>query len=72
MKVKFKKEFLDFLRKQKLQLTQKGKVIGKDVADKINFAIEKVVENLSEEDRESIYRSLKIISDNLQSLSFTK
>ena len=58
--------------KQKLQLTEKGKEIGKVVAEKIDFAIEKAVENLLDDDRESIYRSLRIISNNLKNIDFTK
>ncbi len=57
--------------KQKLQLTEKGKLVGKDVVKKIDIAIERAVENLSDEDRESVYRSLKIISKNLQNVNFT-
>ena len=57
--------------KQKLQLTEKGKVIGKDVAKKIDLAIQKAIENLSDEDRACVYRSLKTISNNLEKVNFT-
>ena len=68
---KFKKEFLDFLSKQKLQLTEKGKEVGKDVARKIDIAIKKAVQDLTDEDKACVYRSLKSISQNLEKIDFT-
>ena len=57
--------------KQKLQLTERGKVIGKDVAEKIDLVIKKAIENLTDEDRSCVYRSLKTISSNLEKVKFT-
>ncbi len=58
--------------KQKLTLTEKGKEIGKDVAKKIDIAVKKAIENLSDEDKNCVYRSLSTISQNLGKLDFTK
>ena len=57
--------------KQKLKLTEKGKKIGKDVAEKIDIAVKKAIENLSDDDKACVYRSLKTISENLEKLDFT-
>ncbi len=57
--------------KQKLMLTEKGKEIGKDVAKKIDIAVKRAIENLSDEDKNCVYRSLSIISQNLSKLDFT-
>ena len=57
--------------KQKLMLTEKGKEIGKDVAKKIDIAVKKAIENLSDEDKNCVYRSLSTISQNLSKLDFT-
>ncbi len=58
--------------KQKLKLTEKGKEIGKDVAKKIDIAVKRAIENLSDEDKDCVYRSLTIISNNLENIDFTK
>ena len=58
--------------KQKLSLTEKGKIIGKDVANKIDIAVKKAIENLTDDDKDCVYRSLKTISQNLEKLNFTK
>ena len=58
--------------KQKLRLTEKGKIIGKDVAEKIDIAVKKAIENLTDDDKDCVYRSLKTISQNLETLSFSK
>ena len=57
--------------KQKLQLTEKGKEVGKDVARKIDIAIKKAVQDLTDEDKACVYRSLKSISQNLEKIDFT-
>lgn len=57
--------------KQKLKLTEKGKEIGRDVADKIDITVKKAIENLSDEDKACVYRSLKTISENLEKVDFT-
>lgn len=58
--------------KNKLKLTEKGKSIGEDIAKKINVAIQKGTEGLTEDDKDSLYSSLKIICDNLSKTNFTK
>ena len=51
-----------------LTLTEKGLETGKHIAEKIDHAIEKVSNGLSEENRLILYRSLTLISDNLQQI----
>ena len=58
--------------KNKLTLTEKGKSIGENIAKKINVAIEKATEGLSQEDKDELYHSLKTICDNLTKTNFTK
>lgn len=49
-----------------LELSEKGREAGKRIAEKIDCAIEKAGEGLSEGDRRVMYQSLMLISDNLQ------
>ena len=58
--------------KNKLFLTEKGKVIGKQITEKIDNAINFAIEGLSEEDRTNIYRGLGIIAKNLTEFKITK
>ena len=71
---------LDFLEKQgyicresaqkryrsPLCLTEKGKAVGRRLADKIDKMLAAASEGLDEQSREIMYRSLEIISRNLQ------
>ena len=55
--------------KSPLVLTEEGKNIGKKVADKIDRVLDEVSVGLSDEERAAFYRSLSIISDNLDSIA---
>lgn len=61
--------FINKKYKNKLSLTEKGKEIGKDIAEKIDIVIEKAIEGLSIEDKQVIYRGLGIIRKNLQKVN---
>lgn len=47
-----------------LYLTEKGKEVGKKIADKINSVLDRV--ELTEEQRVEFYRSLTVVSDSLE------
>ena len=47
-------------------LTEKGTEVGKKITDKINFVLDEICIDLTEEQREEFYRSLAIISDSLE------
>ena len=51
-----------------LSLTEKGREIGRRLADKIDKMLTAASEGLDEQDREIMYRSLEIISRNLQGI----
>lgn len=55
--------------KSPLILTDKGMEIGKKIADKINYVLEEISVDLTEEERIGFYRSLSIISDCLEKVS---
>lgn len=55
--------------KSPLILTEKGKAVGKRIADKIEFVFDEIGTGLTEEERISFYRSLNIISDGLEAMS---
>ncbi|MBQ1988300.1 MAG: MarR family transcriptional regulator [Clostridia bacterium] len=52
--------------KSPLHLTEKGCVVGKKIADKINGVLDAIGEDITEEERMDFYRSLSIISDSLE------
>lgn len=52
-----------------LVLTEKGKAAGKKIAEKINGVLNEVGVGLTDEERADFYRSLSIISSNLESIS---
>lgn len=54
--------------KTPLALTDKGMAVGKRISEKINAVLEQAGKDLSEEDRAVFYRSLAVISDNLQKI----
>lgn len=54
--------------KSPLTLTEKGRGIGKRIADKIDWVLDEVSRDLSEEDRIALYRNLNMISDNLEQI----
>lgn len=61
--------------KTPLLLTDKGLIVGKKIADKIDGILDEISVGLTEEERIAFYRSLSIISDSLESVankSYTK
>jgi len=52
--------------KSPLLLTQKGEEAGRRIAGKIEQVLEEVSIGLSDEDRDAFYRSLSVISENLE------
>lgn len=55
--------------KSPLILTEEGKVVGKKVADKIDHVLDEVSVGLTNEERAAFYRSLSIISENLDAIA---
>ena len=55
--------------KSPLVLTDKGTLVGKKIADKIDLVLEEMSLGLSEEDRILFYRSLTIISESLNTIA---
>ena len=53
--------------KSPLILTEKGMEAGKRITDKVKYVLEKTSVGLTEEERAAFYRSLSIISRNLES-----
>ena len=49
-----------------LHLTEKGMDAGKKISDKINFVLDEICIDLTEEQRDEFYRSLAVISDSLE------
>jgi DNA-binding MarR family transcriptional regulator len=58
--------------KTQLCLTEKGKVVAKDIHEKINMVLSESSKNVSAEDREVFYRCLKEISRNLEEITAFK
>ena len=58
--------------KSPLLLTDKGKEVGKKIADKISGVLDTISIGLTEEERVAFYRSLTIISDSLDAVSKIK
>ena len=52
--------------KSPIVLTEKGEELGKKITDKINFVLDEICIDLTEEERVEFYRSLAIISDSLE------
>ena len=55
--------------KSPLLLTEKGKEVGEKIFEKVNRVLEDVGVGLTDEKREEFYRSLTIISDNLDKIT---
>ena len=58
--------------KSPLLLTDKGKEVGKKIADKISGVLDTISVDFTEEERIAFYRSLAIISASLESVSKNK
>lgn len=54
--------------KSPIELTEKGKRIANKIGEKIERILEEAGSGLSEENRIAIYKSLKLISENLEKL----
>lgn len=54
--------------KTQLTLTEKGKVVAEDICKKIDYILSESSKNVSEEERESFYKSLQQISENLEKI----
>ena len=52
--------------KSAIILTEKGLDAGKKINDKINFVLDEICIDLTEDQRDEFYRSLAIISDSLE------
>ena len=52
--------------KSPIVLTEKGLSVAKKITDKINFVLDEICIDLTEEERTEFYRSLTIISDSLE------
>lgn len=55
--------------KSPIVLTDKGFIVAKKIADKIDGVLDEISVGLTEEERIAFYRSLAIISDSLDSVS---
>ena len=52
-------------------LTEKGKRAGKRIAEKIDAVLEEISAGISDKDREIFYRSLDVISKNIEKVAKT-
>ena len=55
--------------KSPLFLTDKGRDAGKKIADKIHHVLDEIGNSLTDEERMIFYRSLSVISENLEAIS---
>ena len=54
--------------KSPLHLTEAGKSVGRQIADKIDGVLEETAKGLTEEERHAFYCSLSIISNSLETI----
>jgi len=54
--------------KSPLVLTEKGREVGKKIADKIALVLDEMDGGLTEDERIALYRSLSVISDSLEAI----
>ena len=54
--------------KSPLVLTEKGKEIAQKISDKVNFVLDEICVELTEQERVEFYKSLAVISDGLDSI----
>ena len=52
-----------------LSLTEKGRSVGARIAEKVDGVLARAGEGLSEEDRAVMYRSMKLVRDNLRKIA---
>ena len=55
--------------KTPLVLTEKGKMVGKKIADKIDGVLDEIGAALSDEQRDEFYHSLAVISESIESVA---
>ena len=55
--------------KSPLVLTEKGRVVGEKITERVDRVLEAIGTSLTEEERIAFYRSLSIISDSLEAVS---
>ena len=55
--------------KSPLMLTEKGREVGKKIADKINKVLDSIGGGLTDEERTAFYRSLLIVSNGLDAVA---
>ena len=55
--------------KSTLTLTEKGVAVGDEIANKIAAVLDAISDGLTAEEREAFYRSLAIISDQLDAVA---
>ena len=55
--------------KSPLVLTEKGSIVGKKIADKIDGVLDQISVGLTEEERQNFYRYLSIISNSLEAIA---
>ena len=58
--------------KSPLELTEKGREVGRKIAHKIAGVLEEISGGLTEEERVAFYRSLSVISDSLDAVARKK
>lgn len=54
--------------KSPLTLTEKGNLVGKKIADKIDGVLDEISDGLSDEQRKDFYRSLFIVSESIEAV----
>ena len=54
--------------KSPIVLTEKGALVGKKIADRINHVLDEIGVGLTDEERVAFYRSLSIISENIDAI----
>ena len=54
--------------KSPLVLTEKGKEVAQKISDKVNFVLDEISVELTEQERVEFYKSLAVISDGLDSI----
>ena len=52
--------------KSPLRLTERGKAVGRAIGEKITRIVEAASEGLSEAERQTMYRALALVSENLE------